>query len=84
MSDPVWQTEKKAGNEAFSSGRMNDAVIAYTKALNDDSLPSNDRATILNNRAQCYLNLNDFTLALEDCTACLTLTPGNVKALYRR
>jgi len=83
-TEAVWQKEKKIGNEAFSAGRMNDAITAYTNALKDDSLTSSDRGTLLCNRAQCYINLNDFSLALEDCTACLTLTPSNVKALYRR
>jgi tetratricopeptide (TPR) repeat protein len=33
---------------------------------------------------QCYLKLGDNAKAAADCTACLTLTPDNAKALYRR
>lgn len=44
-------------------------------------------ATVLSNRAQCYLKTDKFTAAAADCTACLVLdasTATNVKALYRR
>ncbi len=34
--------------------------------------------------SQCYLKLGENAKAAEDCTACLTLTPDNTKALYRR
>ncbi len=83
-TSPTWQTRKKDGNDAFAAGKFRDAVTAYTDALKDDSLPSADRATILCNRAQCYLKLNENAPAVDDCTACLTLSPNNVKALFRR
>ncbi len=84
MSDPVWQQEKKAGNDSFGAGRVKEAVEHYTKALKEDGVPNGDRATILSNRAQCHLKLGDNAAAVDDCTACLTLAPGNVKALFRR
>lgn len=80
----TWQDAKAEGNAAYAAGRTADAVGAYTAALQAPALPPSDRATILCNRAQCYLKLADYQRAVEDCTACLTLAPDNVKALFRR
>lgn len=55
----------------------------YTAALGGD-LPAEDRAVILCNRAQVQLRLGKNAEAVEDCTACLTLAPNNVKAMFRR
>jgi uncharacterized protein YdbL (DUF1318 family) len=82
MSD--WQASKKAGNEAFTAGKAAEAAEHYTTALTDAGMTPADRATILCNRAQCYLNLAKNEAARDDCTACLALSPGNVKALFRR
>jgi tetratricopeptide (TPR) repeat protein len=79
-----WQEFKSQGNTAYLAGRTAEAVELYTKALQEADLPGGDRATILANRAQCYLKLSDNAKAAEDCTACLTLSPDNVKALFRR
>ena len=79
-----WQDAKAAGNAAYTAGRTADAVAQYTAALQAPELPPADRATILCNRAQCFLKLADNQRAAEDCTACLTLSPDNVKALFRR
>lgn len=80
----AWQDHKQQGNALYTAGKTAEAVDAYTKALQCDDLPPPDRATILCNRAQCFLKLNDNAKAAEDCTACLTLSPDNVKALFRR
>ena len=84
MSTPSWQEHKQAGNKAYSDGKTNDAISSYSKALQDETLNANERAIILCNRAQCYLKLNENVKAIEDTTSSLTLTPGNVKALFRR
>ena len=49
-----------------------------------EDLGAKDRSIILCNRAQAYLRQKAYADAVSDCTACLTLTPGTVKALYRR
>lgn len=79
-----WQEHKVAGNAAYTGGNTADAVASYTAALKDVSMPANDRSVVLCNRAQCYLKLGDNAAAVDDCTACLTLAPSNVKALFRR
>ncbi|RYG42633.1 hypothetical protein EON68_01590, partial [archaeon] len=82
MSD--WASQKSAGNSFYTSGNVDAAVSAYTTALADEELPSAERATILCNRAQCFLKNKAWTSAVEDCTACLMVAPNNVKALFRR
>jgi len=84
MADGTWQAFKAQGNSAYTAGNTAGAVEAYTKALGCDDLPAGDRATILCNRAQCYLKLNENANAVEDCTSCLTINATNVKALFRR
>jgi tetratricopeptide (TPR) repeat protein len=80
----TWAEQKAAGNAAYTAGDTGGAIKAYTEALQSAELPAGDRATILCNRAQCFLKLGENAKAVEDCTACLTLTPDNVKALFRR
>ena len=75
---------KAAGNAAYLAGNTQEAISLYTTALKQPTLASAGRATLLCNRAQCYLKLGDNTSAVEDCTACLTLSPENLKALFRR
>ena len=84
MAAATWREHKAAGNDAYTAGRTPEAIAAYTSALQAADLPTTDRATILCNRAQCYLKLDENARAVEDCTACLTLAPDNVKALFRR
>lgn len=79
-----WQTYKGAGNDAFRASQLQTAIEQYTLALKEDDVPQAERATILANRAQCYLKLGENGPAVDDCTACLTLSPGNLKALFRR
>lgn len=79
-----WKESKDAGNKAYTAGDTNEAIAQYTAALQADDVPQTDRATILCNRAQAYLKIGDNSNAIEDCTACLTFSPDNVKALFRR
>ena len=83
-SPSEWSSAKAAGNAAYTAGRTAEAVESYTRALQCPDLPPAERATLLNNRAQAFLTLGQSAAAVEDCTACLTLAPDNVKALFRR
>lgn len=82
MSDD-WTAQKQQGNTFYGEKKYEEAIDAYSKALNCDIEPS-DRATLLCNRAQCYLMLNKFAEAIEDCTSCLTSDPQNLKGFFRR
>lgn len=80
-----WMDLKKKGNQHYKSEKFDDSIDAYTEALSLESeLCANDRSILLKNRAAAYLKINNFKLALADCDAALQLSPGDVKALYRR
>jgi chaperonin cofactor prefoldin len=62
------------------------AVASYSQALALGAGAATDaeRATVLCNRAQCFLKTRENDKAVADCTAALQLAPGLLKALYRR
>ncbi|RMZ57142.1 hypothetical protein APUTEX25_003599, partial [Auxenochlorella protothecoides] len=78
---PLLQEEacKEAGNDAFKSGRYDDAVLQYSQALALD--PGN--AVYYNNRALVYLRLGRYGAAEEDAEASLRIRVS-AKALLRR
>jgi tetratricopeptide (TPR) repeat protein len=60
--------------------RFEDAIEAYGKAI---QLNSRDKDTLYN-RANCYIELSDFTRALDDLNRVLELAPNWVEALCSR
>jgi tetratricopeptide (TPR) repeat protein len=79
-----WKDSKDAGNNAYTAGETKESISHYSAALQADDVPQTDRGVILCNRAQAYLKIGDNANAIEDCTACLTFSADNVKALFRR
>jgi len=79
-----WQALKAKGNTEYSAGNTEAAINHYSQALQDPVIPPADRATLLGNRAQCWLKLGNNRAVVEDTTSCLTIAPDNVKALFRR
>lgn len=87
---------KKRGNEAFQASQLDEAVQAYSQGLVQvDRLvipPTSMKATILSNRAACYLKQAKLQECRDDCTAALNLLeqesdgakPLRSKLLYRR
>ncbi|XP_028281034.1 sperm-associated antigen 1 isoform X2 [Parambassis ranga] len=73
-------TLKQEGNEFVKKGQHQDAVGKYTECLKLKP----DECAIYTNRALCYLKLERFTEAKQDCDAALKLEPTNKKAFYRR
>jgi DnaJ homolog subfamily C member 7 len=67
---------KQSGNEAFKRQEYAQAIQLYTQGL---QVESSD--VLLSNRAQCYLNLNEYELALYDCLEAMKM--GNKKAISR-
>lgn len=55
------------------------AIAAYTRAL----LLAPDDPALLDKRCKAYVDVKDWTLANQDCTALLSLTPDNA-AIYDR
>ena len=77
---------KTHGNAEYMGGQYAKAVASYSQALAMGAAAASDaeRATVLCNRAQCYLKTRENEKAAADCTAALQLAPGLLKALYRR
>ncbi|EJC98017.1 TPR-like protein [Fomitiporia mediterranea MF3/22] len=74
------QKAKEKGNAAFKAGNFPEAVGHYTEAMVADG----SDPTFPLNRAAAYLKLGKHVDAERDCTTVLRLSPGHVKALYRR
>lgn len=74
------QAAKQKGNDAFGRKQWAEAVGFYSAAhFADPTEP-----TYPLNRAMAYIKLEKYADAERDCTTALSLSPNNVKALYRR
>ncbi|XP_026228285.1 sperm-associated antigen 1 isoform X2 [Anabas testudineus] len=71
---------KQEGNDFVKKGHYQDALGKYTECLKLKP----EECAIYTNRALCYLKLDRFTEAKQDCDAALKLEPTNKKAFYRR
>ncbi|KAJ7016835.1 hypothetical protein C8F04DRAFT_1159197 [Mycena alexandri] len=72
--------EKEKGNAAFKAGDYPTAIGHYSAAIHADRTD----ATFPLNRAAAYLKLGKNEDAERDCSTVLSLSNGNVKALFRR
>ncbi|XP_033097824.1 uncharacterized protein LOC117101832 [Anneissia japonica] len=99
---------KEEGNKCFKHGQFSKAIELYNHAIHvcpyvrinaDDKkrkhpyLWDSLRATLFNNRAQCYMNLKKYNEALNDCNTVIALSGHEeteetgvimLKGLYRR
>ncbi|XP_070768022.1 sperm-associated antigen 1-like [Enoplosus armatus] len=71
---------KQEGNDFVKKGQYQDALGKYTECLKLKP----EECAIYTNRALCYLKLERFAEAKQDCDAALKLEPSNKKAFYRR
>ena len=71
---------KDQGNEQLLKGHYLEAIGFYTDAL--EYSPTN--AVILSNRAQAYIKVENYGLAMADADAALESDPNYAKAYYRR
>ncbi|RUS34537.1 hypothetical protein BC938DRAFT_479791 [Jimgerdemannia flammicorona] len=70
---------QRRGNEQFVAKDYASAIESYTQAL---EVEPND-VVLLSNRAQAYLNLQQFWHALQDAEAAVKIDGANTKALFR-
>jgi tetratricopeptide (TPR) repeat protein len=78
---------KSEGNEAYKSGKIEEAVIIYTKAIAACKNTPKDieiKCDCLANRAACRRQLYLPEECIADCTEVLALQPDHFKALIRR
>ena len=97
-SDQELQTQaedwKKKGNEAFQKSELEAAVQAYSQGLVQvDRLVAPSillKATLLSNRAACYLKQAKLEECIDDCASALTALENQndsalrIKILYKR
>ncbi|KAK2910641.1 sperm-associated antigen 1-like isoform X1 [Channa argus] len=79
-AEVLFTTLKQEGNDFVKMGQYQDALGKYTECLKLKP----EECAIYTNRALCYLKLERFTEAKQDCDAALKLEPTNKKAFYRR
>lgn len=82
------EIHKVAGNEAFKSGKIEEAIEHYTLAVGEGDKKTEEGKAILAavyaNRAACNRQLYMHDEVVKDCSKCLQLQPQNVKAFIRR
>ena len=71
---------KDEGNQQLIKGHFLEAIGHYSEAL--EYAPTN--AVILSNRAQAYIKVENYGVAMNDATAALESDPTYAKAYYRR
>ena len=71
---------KNQGNEQLKIGHFLQAITFYSDALEY----SKTNAIILSNRAQAYIKVENYGLAMADASAALESDPKYAKAYYRR
>lgn len=69
---------KDLGNKLFTARKYEDAISCYSKAI----IKSPSTATYFTNRALCYLKLQQWELACQDCRRALDLDPSSVKGHF--
>ncbi|CAK4610698.1 unnamed protein product [Aphanomyces euteiches] len=72
------QLMKEKGNACFAKQKYAAAVDFYTEAICFQS----DVAAYYTNRALCYMHMEKWTLAQDDCRQAIELEPTNAKAHY--
>ncbi|KAL7207913.1 hypothetical protein ACSBR1_029793 [Camellia fascicularis] len=79
---------KQEGNHSFWSGKIEEALLKYTEALELCPLKlRKERIVLYSNRAQCHLLLSDSDAAISDTTRALCLSSpinSHSKSLWRR
>lgn len=80
-------TEKNLGNDCYNQKKYADAIAHYNNAIDRTPKDALERAVIHNNRAQCYIQLQQYHRALIDLEDCIRLNPAGeikVKATIRK
>ncbi|XP_018902985.1 dnaJ homolog subfamily C member 7 [Bemisia tabaci] len=78
------QKLKEDGNNSYKSGKLPEALKAYTDALAVDPLFNTANAVLYSNRAAVSQKLGKLEDAIADCTQALKLDETYLKPLLRR
>jgi DnaJ family protein C protein 7 len=78
------ERSKEKGNEAFKGGKWQEAIDAYTAAMELDPKNKDFNGKLYCNRAAALMHLRKHEEAVDDCTRALECDEGYVKAFLRR
>ncbi|OJD28840.1 tpr-like protein [Diplodia corticola] len=71
---------KEEGNQAFKSGKYQEAVDTYSQALEVDPQNKGINSKLLQNRATANIKLKNYQQSVDDCTRALELDSTYLKA----
>ncbi|XP_035386796.1 sperm-associated antigen 1-like [Electrophorus electricus] len=71
---------KKEGDELMKNGHYQEATVKYSKCLQIQA----DECAVYTSRALCFIKLERFAEAKQDCDSAIKLERSNKKAFYRR
>lgn len=75
---------KKIGNDQYKNGEYLKSIESYSSGIGICPLRClNDRAILYGNRAAAYVQLNNNTMAIQDCSKALDLDPKYIKVALR-
>jgi DnaJ family protein C protein 7 len=78
------ESSKADANALFKAGKADEAVRAFSAALQLDARNAQYNSVILGNRAAAYMQLQQWNEAAADCTKSLSLKAENAKLHARR
>lgn len=81
--DSTAEEERNQGNEYFSKGKYEEAVLCYTQCLNKPDV-GESKALVYSNRAMAHIKLKNWKQAEEDSTSALEVNPHHFKSYQRR
>ncbi|KAI1316110.1 hypothetical protein EDD11_010424 [Mortierella claussenii] len=78
------EAQKTAGNDAFKTGKLQEAYDLYTAALAIDPENESTNSKLYSNRATVLAKLGRYEEAVQDCDSSLKLDASFVKVLRKR
>lgn len=78
------EKEKDSANKIFKSGKLDEAIAAYTKLLEFDPTNKKFLSVIYANRGLCYKNQKKFMEALKDMNQSIHNNPKYITGYHRR
>eukprot|EP00486_Rosalina_sp_Unknown_P000486 CAMPEP_0201566146 /NCGR_PEP_ID=MMETSP0190_2-20130828/5713_1 /ASSEMBLY_ACC=CAM_ASM_000263 /TAXON_ID=37353 /ORGANISM="Rosalina sp." /LENGTH=585 /DNA_ID=CAMNT_0047984447 /DNA_START=99 /DNA_END=1856 /DNA_ORIENTATION=+ len=75
---------KEAGNKAFKSNDLDEAIVKYTECLKLDPTNLKFNSVLYSNRAAIFLKKKKWQLAYDDATIAVDMDPAYIKAYGRR